>query len=254
MLTKSSIVMKKWINETLQNKYLIDKYNPIHFIKRNLIIREVKKITRLETIHRIADLGCGTGMIARELSKLGKVDGYDINSTSVGLAKKLSKSNNTFFYLRDIFDIEKRNYDLVVCSEVLEYLPDDLSALRKMNQILRPKGYILLTVPVNKYFATEFDQREKFRRYSLNELVSKLKKTNFKIKKTRYWGHPLLNLFYRYIYIPKSNREANKKIKEYKLSKLTLSLLKYLRYIFLIDLLFNNKNSFDLLVIAQKKP
>lgn len=122
-----------------------------------------------------------------------------------------------------------------------------------MNKILKSKGHLILTVPVNDSFFTDFDRREKSKRYSLKELINKLMRANFIIKKTRYWSYPLLNFFYLYFYVPRSNKEASKKIKDYKLVKPILFLLKSLRYIFLLDVLFNNEKSFGLLVVAQKK-
>jgi SAM-dependent methyltransferase len=240
-------------NEFMQNKYLIDQYNPIHFIKRFLIKKEVKNICQSNKINQIADLGCGFGIISQELAKFAKVDGYDINSAVIKFARQITHLNNLNFYVQNIFNIRKNNYDLALCSEVLEYIANDSAALEKINKILRPHGHLILTVPINKSLTTEFDEREKFRRYSLNELIKKLCRTGFEVKKTRYWGYPLLSLFYFYIYIPRSNKEAVKENKDYRFSKLTLFLLKYLGYIFLIDLLFNSKKSLGLLIVAQKK-
>ena len=80
-----------------------------------------------------------------------------------------------------------------------------------------------------------------------------MEKANFKIKKIRYWGYPLLKWFYFNIYLPKSNQETIKEKKNYQLSAISLWLLKYIKYLFLIDLLFNSKKSFGLLLIGQKK-
>ncbi len=241
-------------NKNLKNKYTIDLNNPIHFVKRCLINNEARKIISSRTDVKIADLGCGLGIISGELAKFAKVDAFDIDAHAVKFAQQIHyQSINLNFHTESIFNIKKNNYDLVVCSEVLEYIADDLAALKKINKMLKPNGYFILTVPFNKNLITEFDKREKSRRYSLKKISNKMGKANFAIRKVCYWGYPLLKFFYFNIYVPKSNREAFKKIKKYQFSKIALWLLKYIRYLFLIDLLFNSKKSFGLLLIGQKK-
>lgn len=39
-------------------------------------------------------------------------------------------------------------FDLIVCSHVLEHIPDDASAMREMYRILRPGGFLLAMVPI----------------------------------------------------------------------------------------------------------
>lgn len=239
---------------TQQNKYTVDKLNPIHFVKRCLINNEARRIISSRTDVKIADLGCGLGITSGDLAKLAPVDAYDIDAHVVRFARQThQQSLNLNFYAGNIFNIKKNNYDLVVCSEVLEYIADDLGALRKINQVLKPKGYLILTVPFNKRLISQFDEREKSRRYSLEAISRRMEKAGFIIRTIRYWGYPLLKLFYFAVYLPKSNQEADKKTKDYKFSKIALWLLKGIRYLFLIDLLFNSKKSFGLLLIGQKK-
>ena len=241
-------------NVVFNNKYNIDLNNPIHFVKRCLINNEAKRIISSRTDVKIADLGCGFGIISQELANFAKVDAYDIDTHTVKFARQIyHQPINLSFYTESIFNIKKNDYDLVVCSEVLEYIADDLAALEKINKMLKPNGYLILTVPFNKNLITEFDKREKSRRYSIEKIRDKMEKANFAIRKVRYWGYPLLKFFYFNIYVPKSNREAFKKIKKYQFSKITIWLLKYIKYLFLIDLLFNSKKSFGLLLIGQKK-
>ena len=38
-------------------------------------------------------------------------------------------------------------FDRVICSEVLEHIPDDLSAMRELTRVLRPGGTMAITVP-----------------------------------------------------------------------------------------------------------
>jgi SAM-dependent methyltransferase len=48
----------------------------------------------------------------------------------------------------DIYDIpEDRLYDAILCTEVLEHIPDAPAALRKFQKLLRPGGRLILTAP-----------------------------------------------------------------------------------------------------------
>lgn len=233
-----------------KKKYLIDLDNPIHFVKRTLVKNAVRKIVGKGAT--IADIGCGIGVLCQELSQFNKVIGYDDNQDSIILAKLLNKKKNVKFVKNSLSNISgKEKFDIAVMTEVLEYIKEDVNALKKVNSLLKDRGYLILTVPVNKKFKTEIDVREDFIRYTKDGLINKLKNSGFEIVKTRYWGFPLINLFYLYIYVPSSNKKAIRKKVSQKFL-LSILLLKILKYLFLLDLFFNNKNSFDLFVVARK--
>jgi ubiquinone/menaquinone biosynthesis C-methylase UbiE len=39
------------------------------------------------------------------------------------------------------------SFDAVMCTEVLEHVPDPVAALKELNRVLRPGGYLLITAP-----------------------------------------------------------------------------------------------------------
>ncbi len=39
-------------------------------------------------------------------------------------------------------------FDIIICSHVLEHVPDDARALQEMRRVLRPDGWVLLAVPI----------------------------------------------------------------------------------------------------------
>jgi SAM-dependent methyltransferase len=56
-------------------------------------------------------------------------------------------------------DIERaravQDFDLVVCSEVVEHLHDRPAALRNLASMVKPGGHLLVTCPTGRMFATE---------------------------------------------------------------------------------------------------
>ncbi len=57
------------------------------------------------------------------------------------------------------------SFDAVMCNEVLEHVPDPISALKELDRILKSKGYLIITVPFNSlthfapyHFSTGFNR------------------------------------------------------------------------------------------------
>lgn len=52
-------------------------------------------------------------------------------------------------YVCDILDIPSDDkYDVVLCTEVLEHVPDPVAALRHITTLIKPRGQIIITVPL----------------------------------------------------------------------------------------------------------
>ncbi len=49
------------------------------------------------------------------------------------------------------------SYDLVLCSHVLEHIPDDKAAMRELRRICSPTGRVLIMVPLNAALPTRED-------------------------------------------------------------------------------------------------
>ncbi len=52
----------------------------------------------------------------------------------------------------DITDIEypDNSFDIIYCSHVLEHIPDDIKAISELLRVLKPDGWMLLSVPIKK--------------------------------------------------------------------------------------------------------
>ena len=67
------------------------------------------------------------------------------------------------------------SFDVVMCTEVLEHVPDPVAALKELNRILKPGGYLIITTPFCSlthfapfHFATGFNKY--FYDYWMSEL------------------------------------------------------------------------------------
>jgi SAM-dependent methyltransferase len=97
-------------------------------------------------------------------------DGKDL-STTIGLAKSLGVSGRCNFHGCLIGDakFERESFDAITCISVIEHIPDDSGAIRKMWEMLRPGGTLLLTVPCAPRAAEEYSNINEYGVLSLNE-------------------------------------------------------------------------------------
>ena len=94
---------------------------------------------------RVADLGCGTGTLARLLVDNGyTVDGLDFSPAMIELARK--KVPEAEFTIGDASDpiLEAGSFDAVLCRHVLWALPNPDRVLARWVRLLRPAGAVVL--------------------------------------------------------------------------------------------------------------
>ena len=109
---------------------------------------------------RILDLGCGEGRHVHGLYLLGglHITGVDLDQASLDQAElgmqMLNKpepdlGGSVTFETGDATALrfEDDTFDAVICSEVLEHLPDYDAALQEMRRVLKPSGKLCISVP-----------------------------------------------------------------------------------------------------------
>lgn len=158
--------------------------------------RILKKIIAEINFKTLCDIGCGEGSLIMELKKsypLKKYFGLDVSGQAVIFAKKQAPFGDFF-----VADIQKKalakKFDLIVASEILEHLPSDFAALKNMRKMA--KKYLLvytLTGEMRKFEKTVGHVRN----YQQNDLIKKIEKSGFKIKKNINWGWPFYSPIYR---------------------------------------------------------
>ena len=102
-----------------------------------------------DTKKEILTVGCGTGYIEYELQKMG----YDVIATDFEKRENDEYLNQINFQISDILDLSSfsvEGRETVICSEVLEHLPDWRSAFRNLLNLTHRK--LIITVPWWKSF------------------------------------------------------------------------------------------------------
>ncbi len=109
----------------------------------------------------ILDLGCGFGRHAYEAARRGahvvaldagtdEVDGVLGTFAAMVEAGELTNSRTRVGVVQgDALHLPfpDATFDRVICSEVLEHIPDDLGAMRELSRVLRPGGTMAITIP-----------------------------------------------------------------------------------------------------------
>ena len=115
----------------------------------------------LESGDKILDLGCGFGRHAFEAARRGaEVIALDAGRDEVEGVKNMFAAMVAAGELdADVLHavavqgdalhlpFPDATFDRVICSEVLEHIPDDLAAMRELTRVLRAGGTMAITVP-----------------------------------------------------------------------------------------------------------
>ncbi len=91
---------------------------------------------------RVLDVGCGEGMLARELRRVvRRVTAIDLDEASIELARRHRDGAGIEYVLGDFLthDLEPGSFDAVVSVAALHHM-DTAVALRRMRALLRPGG------------------------------------------------------------------------------------------------------------------
>lgn len=92
----------------------------------------------------ILEVGCGSGWMANRLSPFGRVTATDLSNDVLAVAQE--KWPDIRFVAGDFMamDLPPASQDVVVTLEVLSHIPDHPAFLRRIANVLRPGGLLML--------------------------------------------------------------------------------------------------------------
>ncbi|WP_370463915.1 class I SAM-dependent methyltransferase [Microbulbifer sp. ALW1] len=155
------------------------------------------KLLQLKPGQRVLDLGCGEGRHAIHLMLTDAVDvfGIDLSIEDVKTASEraapFTESGEGCGRLQlgvgNALQLPFANdfFDVVICSEVLEHIPDYQGVLAEINRVLKPGGIFAATVPAyfpewicwklsSAYHQVEGGHIRIFREKQLREIIERL--------------------------------------------------------------------------------
>ncbi len=164
-------------------------YGPGFLARTYLVDRLLRKLRP----GRLLDMGCGRGNVTAIAARYARqIIATDISPDAVIATRTLLEGRpHVQTFVADLLSGDWGEYaserhtpfDCVLLSEVLEHLDDDMEALRTCRELLTERGCLLITVPANPALWTRMDDLAGHRRrYTRQELISKLGATGFRMR------------------------------------------------------------------------
>lgn len=122
-------------------------YKPDNIEKKAIEERKKIALSLIEQNNKkrekVLELGPGTGDLLFELKKKGFiVQGVDINPSLAKPGLKIKKRD-----LNKKLPFKDESFDIVIALEVLEHLFNPFFTLEEMARVLKPRGYIIISMP-----------------------------------------------------------------------------------------------------------
>jgi SAM-dependent methyltransferase len=122
---------------------------------------------------RVLDAGCGSGRTLDELAILGEAHGVELNPAALSIAR--ARGHDVREAPVEEIPYDDASFDLVTCLDVIEHTDDDSVALRELRRVMRPGGYLVVSVPAHRWLWSHHDvvndHRRRYTRRSLRAAV-----------------------------------------------------------------------------------
>lgn len=144
--------------------------------------------TNLSKNSKILDVGCGAGMMAKEIAnRKYEILGMDYSYNMIKRAKAICNRKFAInFFQGDVESLPFKDsvFDMVLCLGVITYLKSEQKALHEMSRILKPGGTMILSI-LNKFslakcLDTSVLVKRRLQRITGNRIVSWKKRAEIK--------------------------------------------------------------------------
>ena len=146
----------------------------------------IKEIKKYHIGNSIIDIGCGDSYfdyrLMEQVDNINKFYGIDIYADE-------EIKDGKYCVLNDYSKLKNKKFDTVIMFDVLEHIEDDIDFLKNtVNNLLKDKGKIIMTVPAYQSLFSKHDVKLKhFRRYNIKTLREVAEKSSFKVINYHYF-------------------------------------------------------------------
>lgn len=143
---------------------------------------------------KVLDVGCGVGSLSLYLAAQGAdVTGIDVSKRAIRIATQAAQHNNfknLQFKHQQLKDVTG-TFDLIICTEVIEHIPNDSEFAKQLYSKLKPDGYLFLTTPLQSAplhrlgLLKQWDKEVgHIRRYTPQSITEPLQENGFTVQST----------------------------------------------------------------------
>ncbi|MBI2633328.1 MAG: methyltransferase domain-containing protein [Parcubacteria group bacterium] len=178
---------------------LLDAVEKKHFWHRGrnaIIYQTIKSVIPKEKIWgtRFLEIGCGNGNILRYLKEKGMraLEGSELSEKGLARCKE---NLSTSHYSVPLYRVNalttpfpSESYETIGLFDIIEHIDDDQRVLNEAYRMCEKNGFLFMTVPAHQSLWSPLDDAFGHkRRYDKKELVEKIKKAGFTVKKISYF-------------------------------------------------------------------
>ena len=163
--------------------------------RKHIVLTTIARHFRPSGKSSVLDIGCGAGLMLNALQQYGETSGMDNAETAIEICREVFPGEVRLGYLPDQVPFPRTAFHLVTALDVIEHIDDDIESLKSIHALLAPGGMAVITVPAYMFLWSEFDEiNEHKRRYTRQELTTKLGAAGFKIEQMSYFNTLLFPL------------------------------------------------------------
>jgi len=152
-----------------EDEYVVLKNHLYNYLLRK---RAIERVFRSEQPDLILEVGSGLSPI---VTYTDRIVFSDLSPLALQILKRIHGKG--WYVAADAACLPFKDgvFSHVVCSEVLEHLPDDRKALEELSRVMLTSGRLIVTFPHRKFYFTNDDRFVgHFRRYELSDMEERL--------------------------------------------------------------------------------
>jgi SAM-dependent methyltransferase len=173
--------------------------NNFWFRSRNRIISRIfRKYVVSPPRARVLEIGCGTGFVLNALRAQGRFQLVGAEQHVAGLIHAKRRLPDIEFIQLDARRLPYRGeFDAIGAFDVLEHIEEDEEVIASARSALRPGGHFVITVPQHAWLWSSVDEDARHkRRYSRQDLTTKLERNGFRLRFLSSFVFTLLPLMF----------------------------------------------------------
>jgi ubiquinone/menaquinone biosynthesis C-methylase UbiE len=138
-------------NETMVERYDIDRYYAeskglVRWIERQRLAALIR-LADVQPRDRLLEVGCGAGHVLQQFPQTRRT-GIDLSANMLRRAR--ARLNHTVSLLRgsaDRLPCASGAFDVVLCTEVLEHVPDPSAVIGELMRVAAPGARVVVSIP-----------------------------------------------------------------------------------------------------------